>query len=192
MIAARLKQCLAVLRWRDIDLADASGRAISDVRAWLDGRQRPPLSVAAWLEALAMAHRSVPPLRSATSISEKQIRAGDAFQIAGPTTQERRNPVEHEVFEHPVTIIVGLGLPRQVNTVLEAYAILNEWPPSGRSTAHAMALKACKAALAGEIEAETARGMFFAFAQRNDLLAPRLDEVVAAETLGAFGASASN
>jgi hypothetical protein len=55
-----------------------------------------------------------------------------------------------------------------------------------------MALKACKAALAGEIEAETARGMFFAFAQRNDLLAPRLDEVVAAETVGAFGASASN
>ena len=75
---------------------------------------------------------------------------------------------------------------------MEAYAILNEWPPSSRSTAHAMALKACKAALAGEIEAETARGMFFAFAQRNDLLAPRLDEVVAAETLGAFGASASN
>jgi hypothetical protein len=47
-----------------------------------------------------------------------------------------------------------------------------------------------QAALTGEIEA--ARGMFFAFAQRNDLLAPRLDEVVAAETLGAFGASASN
>ena len=78
------------------------------------------------------------------TISEKPFRAGEALQIAGPTTQERRKPVEHKVFEHPVTIIVGLGLPREVNTVLEAYAILNEWPPSSRSTAHAMALNACK------------------------------------------------
>lgn len=100
--------------------------------------------------------------------------------------------MEHNVFEHPVTIIVGLGLPREVNTVLEAYAILNEWPPSNRNAAHAIALKACKAALAGEIEAETARGMFFAFAHRNDLLAPRLDDIVAAVTVGPFGASASN
>ena len=99
--------------------------------------------------------------------------------------------MEHNIFEHPVTIIVGLGLPREVNTVLEAYAILNEWPPSKRNAAHAVALNACKAALTSEIEAETARGMFFAFAQRNDLLAPRLDRVVA-EAVGAFSASASN
>lgn len=100
--------------------------------------------------------------------------------------------MEHNIFENPVTIIVGLGLPREVKTVLEAYAILNEWPPSKRNTAHTIAFNACKAALAGEIEADTARGMFLAFAQRNDLLAPRLDGMVAPENLGAFSASAPN
>lgn len=130
MIAARLKECLAVLRWRDSDLAEASGYATSDVRAWLDGRQRPPLAVAAWLEALVKAHRGVPPFQIVKTKWEKLEPAGGALRLAGPTRQERRKPKEHKIFENPVTIMVGLGLPREVNTVLEAYAILNEWPRS--------------------------------------------------------------
>lgn len=37
MTSARLKHCLSILRWRDTDLADASGYAIGEVRTWLDG-----------------------------------------------------------------------------------------------------------------------------------------------------------
>jgi CheY-like chemotaxis protein len=41
--------------------------------------------------------------------------------------------------------------------VERAYALLNDWPVWRRNSAHAVALNACKAALAGEIDAETAR-----------------------------------
>ena len=79
---------------------------------------------------------------------------------------------EYNVFEEPVSLFVGLGLPVQVRTVAEAYALLGEWPPSKTDPAHTMAIKACKAALSGKIEAQTARGLFVAFAHRHDLLAP--------------------
>ena len=155
MIAARLKQCLAMLRWRDIDLADASGRAISDVRAWLDGRQRPPLIVAAWLEALVKAHHSVPPLRSAMSISEKPFRAGEALQIAGPTTQERRKPVN--------TKSSNIRLPSSSALVCHERSTPS-WKPmhSQRVAAVKQKYRSCdgtqslQAALAGQIESETA------------------------------------
>jgi len=37
----------------------------------------------------------------------------------------------------------------------------------------------CCAALRGDIEAETARGLFVAFAEKHDLLAPETDLIVA-------------
>jgi hypothetical protein len=40
-------------------------------------------------------------------------------------------------------------------------------------------LKACLAALRGEIEAETARGLFAAFAKKHDLLAPETPAIAA-------------
>ncbi|UXN59057.1 DUF982 domain-containing protein [Phyllobacterium zundukense] len=80
--------------------------------------------------------------------------------------------MECNVFEEPVSLFVGLGLPVQVRTVAEAYALLGEWPLSKTDPAHTLAIKACKAALSGEIEAQTARGLFVAFAHRHDLLAP--------------------
>jgi len=67
MTAARLKECLRILRWRAAELADASGFALAEVNAWLDGHKFPPLAVAAWLEALVKTHRSVPPLHGAES-----------------------------------------------------------------------------------------------------------------------------
>ncbi|MDH6298251.1 hypothetical protein M2315_004741 [Agrobacterium fabrum] len=48
-----------------------------------------------------------------------------------------------------------------------------------RDTAYSVALKACGAALRGEIEAETARGLFAAFAEKHDLLAPETDIITA-------------
>ena len=80
--------------------------------------------------------------------------------------------MQYNMFNTPVTIIVGLGFPTEVRTVAEAYALLSEWPLSKKDPAHAMALKACKAALCGDVEAETARGLLVAFARKHDALAP--------------------
>lgn len=183
MMAARIRECLSFLRWRDVDLADASGWNIADVKAWLNGRERPPLAVVAWLEGLVKAHRAVPPLHGIKTMRQKaRLGASEVQAKVEPIT--RRNSMEHNVFNEPVTIVVGLGFPTKIDTVKEAYAVLNEWPPSKRNPAHAVALMTCKAALLGEIEAETARGTFVAFAKRHDLLAPEIDGSIAARMIG--------
>ena len=84
-----------------------------------------------------------------------------------------------DMFREPVIILVGLGFPAKVRTVMDAYRHLVEWPASMRDTAYSVALKACGAALRGEIEAETARGLFAAFAEKHDLLAPETDVIAA-------------
>ncbi|MDM9646719.1 DUF982 domain-containing protein [Rhizobium sp. S163] len=76
-----------------------------------------------------------------------------------------------DMFKEPVSILVGLGFPAEIRCVLDAYRHLCEWPAASRDTAHSIALKACGAALRGEIEAETVRGLFVAFAEKHDLLA---------------------
>ena len=82
-----------------------------------------------------------------------------------------------DMFREPVSILVGLGFPAEVRSVMEAYRHLIEAPASQRDTAHAVALKACGAALRGEIEAETARGLFVAFVKKHDLLAPDINVI---------------
>ncbi|MGQ8630228.1 DUF982 domain-containing protein [Agrobacterium sp. DKPNP3] len=84
-----------------------------------------------------------------------------------------------DMFREPVIILIGLGFPAKVRTVMDAYRHLVEWPASMRDTAFSVALKACGAALRGEIEAETARGLFAAFAEKHDLLAPETDVIAA-------------
>jgi hypothetical protein len=84
-----------------------------------------------------------------------------------------------DMFENPVRILVGLGFPTEVRSVMDAYRHLVEWPISLRDGPQSVALKACRAALRGEIEAETARGLFAAFAEKHDLLAPETDPVTA-------------
>ncbi|MHA4735262.1 DUF982 domain-containing protein [Ensifer adhaerens] len=83
-----------------------------------------------------------------------------------------------DMFENPVRILVGLGFPTEVRSVMDAYRYLSEWPISLRDGPHSVALKACHAALCGEIEAETARGLFAAFAEKHDLLGPETDLVM--------------
>ena len=89
-----------------------------------------------------------------------------------------------EMFRQPVIILVGLGFPTQVRTVMDAYRHLVEWPTSSRDTTHSIALKACGAALRGEIESETARGLFAAFAEKHDLLAPDTNTTAASRLRG--------
>ena len=77
-----------------------------------------------------------------------------------------------EHFERPVVILVGLGHPAAISTVMEAYMFLVDWPPSKRDPAHGFATKACLAAMRGEVEAETVRGIFQTLAEKYDILAP--------------------
>ncbi len=76
-------------------------------------------------------------------------------------------------FIQPVTVLVGLGHPYEVNGVMDAYQLLSDWP-GGSNPAQAAALNACRAALAGEIEVETARDIFEAFARRSGILIPEV------------------
>ena len=91
-------------------------------------------------------------------------------------------------FETPVTIFTGLGFPTMIESVAESYARLADGPKESRDAAHRMALGACRVALAGEIDAETARGTFLAFARKANLLAPAVDDLVAAHETGVIGA----
>jgi hypothetical protein len=71
-------------------------------------------------------------------------------------------------FETPVRVWVGLGFPRQLDTVVDAYQFVSEW--SGDGPEQRAAISACKAALTGDVDAETARGVLVDFARKKDLL----------------------
>jgi hypothetical protein len=71
-------------------------------------------------------------------------------------------------FEKPIFVWVGLGFPRKLNTVADAYQFAAEW--GGNSPEQRAATRACKAALVGDIDAETARGVFVSFARKKDIL----------------------
>lgn len=71
-------------------------------------------------------------------------------------------------FEKPVLVWVGLGFQRQLNTVADAYQFVVEW--CGNSPEQKAAIRACKAALVGDIDPEIARGVFVAFARKKDIL----------------------
>lgn len=71
-------------------------------------------------------------------------------------------------FEKPVRVWVGLGHPRQLNTVADAYQFLLNW--CGNSPEQKAAIRACKAALGGDVDAEIARSVLVAFARKKDIL----------------------
>lgn len=71
-------------------------------------------------------------------------------------------------FERPIRVWVGMGFPRQINTVVDAYQFASDW--CGNSPEQKAAIRACRAALVGDIEAETARGIFAAFARKKEIL----------------------
>lgn len=71
-------------------------------------------------------------------------------------------------FEKPIHVLVGLGFPRRLNTVVDAYQFAMEW--AGNSPEQRAVVRACKAALAGDVDAETVRGVFVAFARKKDIL----------------------
>jgi hypothetical protein len=73
-------------------------------------------------------------------------------------------------FEEPVTVLVGLGFPRRIESATEAYQLLSDMQLTASKAAHKVATQACKAAIDGKIDPETARSAFIAFARRSAML----------------------
>jgi hypothetical protein len=84
--------------------------------------------------------------------------------------------MDYHAFEKPVPVIVGIGFVKQIRSVMDAYTFLNEWSPSHHKAAHTVALKLCKAAISGQVDAETVRRVFVECAACNHLLAPSVEE----------------
>jgi hypothetical protein len=91
------------------------------------------------------------------------------------------SPLRDISFPQPVSVFVGLGFPREVGDVLDAYKLLNEWPQSSRGADHLAALHACAAVLGGHGTVSDARHALEAFAAARGILAPEaLQESAAA------------
>lgn len=153
MIAARMRECLRLLRWSETDFAEEAGYPVAKAKAWLYGREHPPLVVMAWLETLAKVHRllprpSMPPQPAAL---HSQIGAVIAQAVledrSGRTVESRKELVElpkesvmdRSSFTKPVTILTGLGNPTKIESAAEAYALLSDWPSASRTAAHDIA-----------------------------------------------------
>lgn len=78
--------------------------------------------------------------------------------------------MDHMRFEEPITLLVGMGFPARIESVMGAYALLQDWPNPGGNRSHEVAFNACKAGMAGEVDPETVRAAVETFARRNDIL----------------------
>lgn len=74
-------------------------------------------------------------------------------------------------FDRSVAVFVGLGFPREIESVLDAFQLLNEWTGS-RGPVHQIALNTCRAALMGTENVDGARQSLVEFALDRNILAP--------------------
>ncbi|MGW9333626.1 DUF982 domain-containing protein [Bosea sp. NPDC055594] len=91
-------------------------------------------------------------------------------------------------FERPVVILTRFGVPTAVSSAMEAYMFLTDWPVGQPDAIHSLALKGCLAAVRGDIETETARGLFASWAERRDILAPDVAAFVSSQRGSSHGA----
>jgi hypothetical protein len=73
-------------------------------------------------------------------------------------------------FSRPVSIIVGVGFPRQIDSVDRAFAFLDEYPKVLRDEAYQATRDACVEVFSGSATAEEAYDVFCAFARRRGIL----------------------
>ena len=73
-------------------------------------------------------------------------------------------------FPRPISILAGLGFPRQIESVGKALAFLEEYPKLMRDEAYEATREACRDALAGTATAEAAHDIFCAFTRRRGIL----------------------
>lgn len=72
-------------------------------------------------------------------------------------------------FTNPVSIFMGLGFPRDVENVLEAYDVLLEWNGT-RDDDHAAAIASCRDAMAHVQSVAAVRDAFERFAHNKGIL----------------------
>ncbi|MDX8527486.1 DUF982 domain-containing protein [Mesorhizobium sp. MSK_1335] len=69
-------------------------------------------------------------------------------------------------FATPVAIAVGAGFKREIASLTAMQNFLKEWPAVSRGGSYNMAVRACEAARAGEIDLDKARQAFLVFARK--------------------------
>jgi hypothetical protein len=84
--------------------------------------------------------------------------------------QNEEEAMNNTHFREPVTVLVGLGFPREIKSATEAYQLLSDIRLTTSKSAHAAAMKACKAAINGKIDPEIARSTLVAFARHSAML----------------------
>ncbi|WP_052195110.1 DUF982 domain-containing protein [Aureimonas altamirensis] len=83
--------------------------------------------------------------------------------------------MEYDVFQVPVRVFFGIGVPRDIVTVTQAYAWLQNCRTVHRTEMHVAAVQACKAAFAKQVNAETVRRSVARFAEHSGMLVPDVD-----------------
>jgi hypothetical protein len=78
--------------------------------------------------------------------------------------------MDQTLFSKPLTVLVGLGFPCHVGSLMDAIRVLDEQPSMTRDEAFHAAYDACKEALNNRKAADDARDVFCAFARRRGIL----------------------
>ncbi|RUU04412.1 DUF982 domain-containing protein [Mesorhizobium sp. USDA-HM6] len=76
------------------------------------------------------------------------------------------------MFFTPVAVSVGAGHRRMIASLSDMHEFLTEFPPSRRRLSYGAAVRACEAARAREISAESARDALITFAVTAGILWP--------------------
>jgi hypothetical protein len=79
-------------------------------------------------------------------------------------------PPTSDHFERPVIIFNCFGIPTAISSAMEAYMFLTDLAARHQDAAAEFARKACLAAVRGEVEPDTARGLVSSWAERRGLL----------------------
>lgn len=91
--------------------------------------------------------------------------------------------MKYDAFRQPVRIFRGLSFGQEVRSAGEALAFLDSWPANHDFAGRIAAQRACRGVLEGTVDADTARRAFHAFARRTGILAPDLEDVMAAKAV---------
>ncbi|MBX9452268.1 MAG: DUF982 domain-containing protein [Mesorhizobium sp.] len=81
--------------------------------------------------------------------------------------------MRNDTFQHPVVVLVGLGFPRSITGVRDAFAYLEEVPKLLRDEVYHATCDACRDALTERCSPQEAHDVFVAYARRRGVL---LDE----------------
>jgi hypothetical protein len=88
--------------------------------------------------------------------------------------------MKHDVFDKPVWVYAGINLPLALQGVSQTHAFLLDAPGRLRGIGYSGAVNACLAAMRRDVDVETARAAFAAYADRNGILMPDADDLIAA------------